>query len=62
MTVAELINILKTLPQDATVRMSMNDEYECVVDADMVYTYEGEFSGTHVRIDSEGQASWMGNR
>ena len=53
MTVAELINILQTLPQDATVRMSMNSEYECVVDTDMVYEFDG-----HVRIDSEGEDSW----
>jgi hypothetical protein len=59
MTVAELISILQTLPQHAPVRMSMNSEYECVVDADMVYTAEGEFSGRHVRIDSEGQDSWL---
>ena len=58
MTVAELINILKTLPQDATVRMSMNDEYECKVEPDMVYECEDE-GGRHVRIDSEGQDSWL---
>jgi hypothetical protein len=57
MTVAELINILQTLPQDAVVRMSMNDEYECKVEPDMVYEATGEFSGTHVRIDSEGRDS-----
>lgn len=53
MTVAELIAKLQTLPQDAVVRMSMNDEYECKVDADMVYEFDG-----HVRIDSEGEDSW----
>lgn len=57
MTVAQLITILQTLPQDATVRMSMNSEYECVVDTDMVYERDG-----HVRIDSEGEDSWMGSR
>jgi hypothetical protein len=57
MTVAELITILQTLPQHAPVRMSMNSEYECAVDADMVYVFEGEFSGPHVRIDSEGEYS-----
>ena len=62
MTVAQLIAKLQTLPQDATVRMSMNSEYECVVEPDMVYEYNGEFSGRHVRIDSEGEDSWMGNR
>ena len=53
MTVAELITILQTLPQDATVRMSMNSEYECKVEPDMVYEFDG-----HVRIDSEGEDSW----
>jgi len=53
MTVAELINILQTFPQDMPVRMSMNSEYECKVDADMVYEFDG-----HVRIDSEGEDSW----
>ncbi len=57
MTVAQLIAKLQTLPPYAIVRMSMNSEYECVVDPDMVYECEGEFSGRHVRIDSEGQDS-----
>ena len=55
MTVAELITILQTLPQDATVRMSMNSEYECVVEPDMVYWCDSPHVVTpHVRIDSEG--------
>ena len=54
MTVAQLIAILKTLPQDMPVRMSMNSEYECVVNPDMVYEFDG-----HVRIDSEGQDSQL---
>jgi hypothetical protein len=54
MTVAELIAILQTLPQHAPVRMSMNSEYECAVDADMVYAFDD-----HVRIDSEGEDSWQ---
>lgn len=53
MTVAQLIAKLQTLPQDATVRMSMNSEYECKVEPDMVYEFDG-----HVRIDSEGEDSW----
>ena len=59
MTVAELISKLQTLPQDAIVRMSMNSEYECVVDDDMVYWCDSPHVVTpHVRIDSEGQDSW----
>lgn len=57
MTVAQLIAKLQTFPQDVTVRMSMNSEYECGVDTDMVYLYTCE-KGTHVRIDSEGEDSW----
>lgn len=56
MTVAQLINILKTFPQDMPVRMSMNSEYECVVNPHMVYEFDG-----HVRIDSEGQDSGLAN-
>ena len=58
MTVAQLIAKLQTLPPYATVRMSMNSEYECVVESDMVYECEDE-DGRHVRIDSEGQDSWL---
>lgn len=58
MTVAELITILQTLPQDAIVRMSMNSEYERKVEPDMVYECEDEYGGRHVRIDSEGENSW----
>ena len=55
MTVAELITKLQTLPQDAIVFMSMNDEYECKVDDDMVYWCDSPRRVTpHVRIDSEG--------
>ena len=55
MTVAELIAKLQPLPQDAIVRMSMNDEYECQVDDDMVYWCDSPHVVTpHVRIDSEG--------
>jgi hypothetical protein len=58
MTVAELISKLQTLPQDAIVRMSMNDEYECKVDDDMVYWCDSPHVVTpHVRIDSEGAAA-----
>ena len=57
MTVAQLIAKLQTLPPYATVRMSMNSEYECMVDPDMVFECEDGPTGRHVRIDSEGQDS-----
>lgn len=60
MKVAELITILQTLPQDVEVRMSMNSEYECMVDRDMVFVYTNKYNGdTHVRIDSEGESSFL---
>jgi hypothetical protein len=45
LTVAELIAVLSRMPQDMTVRMGMNMEYEAGVTADMVEvftTHEGE--------------------
>ena len=44
MTVAELIAVLRELPQDLPVEMSMNMEYQCPVSADMVVVedYRGE--------------------
>ena len=58
MTVAQLIAKLQTLPPYATVRMSMNSEYECKVDADMVYWCDSpHIVSPHVRIDSEGRDS-----
>jgi hypothetical protein len=45
LTVAELIQVLQAMPQNMTVRMGMNMEYESIVTADMVEvfeTYEGD--------------------
>jgi hypothetical protein len=45
LTVAELIRVLETMPQNMPVRMGMNLEYESIVTADMVEvfeTYEGD--------------------
>jgi hypothetical protein len=44
MNVAELIAVLRELPQDLPVEMSMNMEYQCPVSADMVVVedYRGE--------------------
>jgi len=36
LTVAELIEILKEMPQNLKVQMSMNLEYQCDVEAGMV--------------------------
>jgi hypothetical protein len=40
LTVAELIQILQTMPQNMPVRMGMNMEYESEVTQDMVEVFE----------------------
>ena len=40
LTVAELIQILQTMPQNMLVRMGMNMEYESEVTQDMVEVFE----------------------
>ena len=40
LTVAELISVLSRMPQNMTVRMGMNMEYESEVTADMVEVFE----------------------
>ncbi len=45
MTVAELIAVLRELPQDLPVEMSMNIEYQCPVSADMVVVEDYRLTG-----------------
>lgn len=40
LTVAELIQVLQAMPQNMTVRMGMNMEYESIVTRDMVEVFE----------------------
>ena len=58
LTVAELIAILQTMPQDMGVQMSMNMEYQGRVCADMVEIYNGRDGGPYVLItDCPGYAA-----
>ena len=45
MNVAELIAVLRELPQDLPVEMSMNMEYQCPVSADMVVVEDYHLTG-----------------
>ena len=40
-TVGQLIEMLKNLPQDLPVEMSMNGEYSCDVTKEMIGVYHG---------------------
>ena len=49
-TVAELIAILQTMPQDMGVQMSMNMEYQSRVRSDMVEVFTREDGSQYVLI------------
>jgi hypothetical protein len=52
MNVAQLIEVLRQLPQDLKVEMAMNQEYQCAIEADMVRVVE--YDGCrYVSIDNE---------
>ena len=52
MNVAQLIEVLRQLPQDLDVEMAMNQEYQCAIEADMVRVVE--YDGyRYVSIDNE---------
>ncbi len=54
MKVAQLIEVLRQLPQDLDVEMAMNMEYQCAVEADMVQVVE--YDGCrYVCIDTDHQ-------
>lgn len=49
-TVAELVAILQTMPQDMEVQMSMNMEYQSRVRSDMVEVFTREDGSQYVLI------------
>lgn len=58
-TVSELIEILRTMPQDLPVQMSMNMEYQSRIRSDFVEIYTRDDGSQYVLITDCPASDWL---